>query len=148
LQVIRRIGQDARWNRFSIGGGVKLPTADVDEGLGSGEADYWAGIAWRREGWSIDLSAHLDYVRLGDPEWETLQDGPAAGFGVEWPLDRRGFYVGAEAGHPVLEGDPVRLSAIGGLWGSLGRSRAWSAGISAGLTESAPDLGFSVTLRL
>lgn len=147
LQVGRRLGEKTGFHRFHVRGGLKIPTGDEDRALGSGEFDSWAGISWSREGWITDVAAHIDYERLGDPEGTTLEDGFGLGVSFQWPLERRGIFVAAEAAHPVFEGDPVRASASAGFWWPMGTSHEWSLQALAGLTESAPDFGFSLTFR-
>ena len=146
LQLRRQVGRDAGWGRFFLDGGVKLPTADEKNGLGTGETDLWTGVAWTYEGWVVNLEAFVEWVRLGDPWGITLQDGPGAGFFLEFPGGRGDFGVGMEAARAALEGDPARIQAV--VDGHRrGKSVEWGIAVTAGLTESAPDLGISFALR-
>jgi len=146
LQLRRQVGKDAGWGRLFLDGGVKLPTADERDGLGTGETDLWSGVAWKYEGWVVNLEAFVEWVRLGDPSEYILRDGPGAGFFVEFPGGRGDFGVGFEAAQAALEGDPVRIQAV-----VDGHRRTktveWGIAAAAGLTESAPDLGVSIALR-
>jgi len=146
LQLKRQVGSDAGWGRLFVEGGVKLPTADEEIGLGTGETDLWTGVGWSYEGWVINLDAYLEWVHLGDPSGVTLQDGPGAGFFVEFPGGRGGFGVGVEAGRAALEGDPARVQAV--VDGHRrGKRVEWGVAATGGLTESAPDFGISLALR-
>jgi hypothetical protein len=103
-------------------------------------------VAWKRAGWTVDTEAWLEWIRLGDLEGVEFQDGPAAGVHLDWRRDHGGFGGGLTAGRAALAGDPTRISALVGGWG-MGRSVGWSADATVGLTDSAPDLGVTVTLR-
>ncbi len=146
LQLRRQVGRDAGWGRLFIDGGTKLPTADEEDGLGTGEVDFWTGMGWKYEGWVVNLEAFVEWVRLGDPEEYTLQDGPGAGFFVEFPGGRGSFGVGLQAAKAPLEGDPARIQAVVDGHRS-GRTVEWGMSASAGLSESAPDFGASLVLR-
>ena len=146
LQLRRQVGNDAGWGRFFLDGGVKLPTADETIGLGTGETDLWTGVAWKYEGWVVNLDAYLEWILLGDPSGVTLQDGPGAGFFVEFPGGRGGFGLGVEAARAALEGDPARVQAV--VDGRRhGKRVEWGVAATGGLTESAPDFGISLALR-
>jgi len=146
LQLRRQVGKDAGWGRLFLDGGVKLPTADESDGFGTGETDFWSGVAWRYEGWVVNLEAFVEWVYLGDPLGVTLQDGPGGGFFLEFPGGRGDFGVGMEVARAALEGDPVRVQAV--VDGRRrGKTVEWGIAATGGLTDSAPDLGISLGLR-
>ncbi len=146
LLLRRQVGPDSGSGRIFLDGGAKLPTADEEQGLGSGEADFWAGVAWRYEGWVANLEATLEWIRLGDPPGLTLQDGPGAGFFVEFPGGRGGLGGGIDAARGPLPGDPARIQAV--VEGHRRQTRfEWELAVLGGLTESAPDFGLSVSFR-
>ncbi len=147
LRVSRSLGQDAPFGRFSARAGVKLPTADEDQGLGTGEADFWGGAGWRREGWNVDVEAYLEWVSLGDPPGVELEDGPAAEVAVDWPRGRGGLKAALEAVDAGFAGDPTRVRAIAEGYGRMGKALGWNVEVSMGLTDSAPDFGLAVSLR-
>jgi hypothetical protein len=74
---------------------VKLPTADEEAGLGTGEWDARLGLGAEYRFWSATAFGGLGWNRLGDPEWVELQD----------PLD---IYAGAES--EPLAGERLILS--------------------------------------
>ncbi len=143
--VSRLLGQDAPFGRFSVRAGVKLPTAD--EGLGTGEADLWAGAGWRREGWVVNVEAYLEWVKLGDPPDLVLEDGPAAEVVVDWPMGRGGVKGAVEAVDAGIAGESARVRAIAEGYGRMGKLLGWSIEVSKGLTDNAPDFGLAVSLR-
>lgn len=147
LETTRRLGRDTSPGRFRARAGIKLPTADETRGLGTGETDVWAGFDWLREGWTTDVEAYLEWVRLGDSAEMALQDGPAAGLSLGWPIGRGGLRAGIEAARAAVPDDPSRVRGVAGGRGTIGRDGVWIAEVAAGLTDSAPDLGLSVTFR-
>jgi hypothetical protein len=146
LQLRRQVGRDAGWGRIFLDGGAKLPTADAQKGLGTGEPDFWGGLAWKYEGWVANIEAYLEWVNLGDPPGLPLQDGPGAGCFVEFPGGRGGFGVGLVAAQAAVEGDSARVQAVVDGY-RRGGTIEWGLAASGGLTASAPDLGLSLSLR-
>jgi len=64
---------------------VKVPTADEDKGLGSGETDYdltWIGSLAAGE--SIGLHVNIGYAWIGDPAGESLGDIVHGGVAADW----------------------------------------------------------------
>jgi hypothetical protein len=74
---------------------VKLPTADEEAGLGTGEWDARLGIGAEYRFWSVTAFGGAGWSRLGDPDWVELQD----------PLD---IFAGAES--EPLAGERLILS--------------------------------------
>jgi len=66
--------QDETKPEISLHGGIKLPTADEDKGLGTGEVDYLVGMGLNKEiaGWFF--FGGLDYNILGDPDYYELDN--------------------------------------------------------------------------
>ena len=146
VQMEEQVGRDAEWGRVFLQGGIKLPTADENRGLGTGEADAWAGATWRYEGWTTNLEAYVEWIRLGDPPGVVLQDGPAGGIFVEWPGGHVGLGVGVQAAREVFEGEPPRVQAVLEAYRGK-REGSWSVTATGGLTQSAPDAALSLAFR-
>lgn len=53
---------------ISLNGGAKLPTASSENGLGTGEADYWVGTDVSASVGAVTPFAGLTYTKAGDPE--------------------------------------------------------------------------------
>jgi hypothetical protein len=71
----------ASWNAFQdgpwlieLGAKAKLPTADKNEGLGTGKTDYSVQTEVYRTLGSSTLFGTLGYKRMGDPEGTDLKD--------------------------------------------------------------------------
>jgi hypothetical protein len=147
IALARRLGHPTGFGRIALHGGVKLPTADESQGLGTGATDLWAGLTWWREGWVVDLEGYLEWQRLGDPAGFVLLDGPAAGLMLGWPIGRGGVRGGVEAARAALPGDAARLRGLLAVHGPLPRGNGWSAEAALGLSDSVPDLGLAAAFR-
>lgn len=147
LQAAVQVGRDLPVGRFYARLGAKAPTADETLGLGTGEWDEWAGFGWFREGWTTDVEAQLEWVHLGDPQDFDFEDGVAAAVYLGWPLGRGGLRMGVESIDAGIPGEPARVRAIAGGYRETQGRVSWNFEASAGLTDSAPDLGVALALR-
>jgi len=147
LTAALRLGRETSVGSWWARGGAKAPTADPDEGLGTGRWDHWAGLGWFREGWITTLDAFIQWVHLGDPLEVDLQDGLEGAMFGEWPVGRLAIGIGVEATSAGVAGDPVRVLASGYLRGPAGGRSSWEVEILAGLTENAPRLGIGGAWR-
>jgi hypothetical protein len=147
LQAALRLGKDTGAGRFFARAGAKAPIADETPGIGTGEWDGWAGFGWRREGWTTDVEASLEWVHLGEPEGYDMDDGAAMSVQLEWPLGRGGLRAGVEAIEAGPSGDTTRVRAIAGGYRTVRARASWLVEVAAGLTETAPDFGFALAFR-
>jgi hypothetical protein len=131
--------------RFDAGLEVKLPTADEEEGLGTGEADYRLGLTGDYRFWSSTLFGGVGWNYLGDPWWGEMND----------VLD---LYLGLES--DPLAGERLILSgwvsllqeAVEGTGGvanlgasirGTGRYR-WYGQLLAGVGRASPTVGLAL----
>jgi hypothetical protein len=130
---------------------VKLPTADEEEYLGTGEADFEGGFALVQTVGRTSLLADARYMRVGDPEGFALADVKTLGAGVAQKIGtRRSTYLYAyleNRTHPV-PGREDRLDVSLGGSRKFGATNAVKVAGAAylGLSESAEDFGFSLTV--
>lgn len=123
--------------------GAKAPLANLDSGVGTGAWDFSMGTSLTASVARFFLFGDLSYWWLGDlPELE-LRDGLAYGIGVGHAiLDGRASLLatvtGTESAVSTLDA-PLSVSLSVGA--TLEGGRQINAGLSAGLTESSPDLG-------
>jgi hypothetical protein len=139
-------GGDAKEYRADLELEAKLPTADEQENLGTGELDLRLGLAAEYVSWSVSAFAGVGWNRLGDPPWVELQDVLDVYAGLEsQPLAERiivfGWLQGNEA---VMAGDGSRSLAGLGARG-VGKLR-WQVQLTSRLRGPAPDFGASVGL--
>jgi hypothetical protein len=136
----------------------KLPTADEQAGLGTGEWDARLGLGAEYRFWSATAFGGVGWNRLGDPEWVELQDPLDIFAGAESePLAGERLILSgwAEGRQEVLEGIgatatlALSVRSVRGLrWrGSLaadvvGEYRRVSVmfGISFGISSAAPGI--------
>lgn len=129
---------------LSVIGEVKLPTASESAGLGSGYADFTAGLGLdafvtRDAFWFADAAYTVIGHAANDPvlnPWRLTVGGGSylpAQFVVSAALEQRGA---------VYAGDPVAREAL--LAVSQGSTRGWRLALSKGLTDGAPAVGITV----
>ena len=117
---------------------VKLPTADEERGLGSGEVDAsFAGILARSAG-SVGLTGYYSLDVLGDPDGNTAL-GHSLALAAGLPLADRVGAFGELAGVwiPELDTDPIFTTL--GLTFSPSPTLVFDAAIVLGLNDDAPD---------
>ena len=131
-------------------GGVKLPLADSEQGFGTGQWDYGAGISVSKRFRSTFVFLDLEYWVLGDLPDLDLEDGLHYGASVGYL-----FPGGRLSGLLSLSG-AIRVigSADPPAYAGLGLSYLWDSGIgltlgsSLGLTESSVDVQASLGWNL
>ncbi len=126
----------------TIGGIVKIPTADEDEGLGTGEVDIEGFIAVRKSYGHVDLIGNGGVRFNQDPEIGSI-DGRTSillGGGAIIAVTRT-LYNSWELNFESKrydQGDSIATLTPGLMW-RLGDRGLIRAGIGLGLTDGAPD---------
>ena len=147
------LGARGRLRSLRATGGVKVPATDLDSGVGTGEWDYTLGASATVLLGSLFLMGDAGYWWFGDlPDLE-LRDGLSWGAALAgFVFDRRVSLMATVSGssRPIRTLDPpLNLGVAAGF--RLTGEWSGSAGVSAGLTESAADLalylGWSRSLR-
>lgn len=85
----------------------KLPTADEDEGLGTGEADYGIKLLLSKHLSTVGLHLNAGYTVIGDPDYYDLDDVVNYGVGVNLPLDKKFQFIGELTGETVSNSDAM-----------------------------------------
>jgi len=129
---------------FAIRGMVKLPTADEDEGAGTGKPDFGIDAIVSREfNQRVELSGFGGFIVRGDPDGFDLLNGIRWGVGVALP-SRRSLrltaelhgeaYLGDEviAARPGLSLLPANSTQDGPINGTVGLTWQGSKGVFAG----------------
>jgi hypothetical protein len=130
---------------------LKAPTGDEERGLGTGAADVEAGIGLIQPHGKVNWLADVGYTWVGSsPEFE-LRDVLRVGAGVAMsfgPNDRHNSYVYLENRSNMVKGSDDRRSLALGLGTSLDPAQRVrvSASLFIGLSDTAEDIGFYVTL--
>ncbi len=131
----------------SVGTGVKVPTASVDKGLGTGKADYSVRADLAKPLGNVTPFAGVAYTIAGDPERFDLRNSVSAQAGASLRLaGSTTAHLGyAFAQSQVARGtDDQRI--VGGLNTGVGKKLSLGFYGSSGLSDGAPDLGAGITL--
>jgi len=127
---------------ISVGGLVKVPTADSGDLLGSGSTDWEGFAAVRKDFGAVQAIGSLGLRWNGDPDVSGV-DGETsllAGGGVIFELGTRSFgslEVSYESRRYEGLSSDIRLTP--GLWFRLGERGFFRAGLGLGLSDGAPD---------
>lgn len=126
----------------SLGGGVKLPTASRDKGLGTGEVDYAVNAQVARPlGNGVTPFAALGYTIVGEPQDFAVRNTVSGTAGTRVALSSG---VNAALSYSYEQSASERLSdrqSLGaGLGVVLGQKLQLGLQGEAGLSQGAPDL--------
>lgn len=129
----------------ALGGEVKVPLADPDQGFGTGAWDGGVSLSVARRIRSTFLFGELGYWVLGDMEELELQDplSYSAGVGHTVGGGKVGLMASFSGYSRIVEGTDPPLEVGGGLSYHIDPRRSVSANVSFGLTESSPDVAFA-----
>jgi hypothetical protein len=136
---------------LELTGKVKLPTADEDKGLGSGETDYTAQIDIAQSFGRVTPFATFGQRWLGDPAGVDLDDTLFGSLGFSLRTSDRlqvGFAFDYREASTSSSDDAREVTAFA----SVRLSDRWklSPYVVRGLTDASPDyaVGFSISYRL
>ena len=123
---------------------VKIPTADENKGLGSGEVDYGALLTVKKR-WS-NFSAMLfgGYTIIGDPQDVNYTNSTTYGASIFTRFNRVGTYLGLEGSSAIREDNknPLQLS-IGAIYALSSQNMVFARG-AFGLSNGSPDREFNL----
>ena len=135
----------------SASGAIKLPTADADTGIGSGEYDGSVGITLTGARGRSSFLADVTYWVLGDPPDTIIRNVPAVYLGFATVIDRgyrwsAMFAVSSAAA--IASGLAPPTQAHAGVLRMLRPGTAVGATVSVGLNDTAADLTVGATWRV
>lgn len=144
-------------NAAALRAGIKLPTGDPDKALGSGALDFSIGGTYQRQlapKWRA--YANLDYIFIGNPEWEVAhQDTPVALVAVEYALKPGTTFLAQYRLHrnPLIfgsyEADKDAQELALGFHRDLGGGMVLSGGFNEDLNpETSPDFTLTTQLQI
>jgi hypothetical protein len=117
---------------------LKAPTADEDEGLGTGETDLFGAFAATWPDAEYSMNAFLQVGVLGDPGGGSVwQTAGSFGVGTELEADTTGFAEVVVSLTPEL--DDEQLYGLLGVQVAQSAGRILDLGVLIGLSEDAPD---------
>lgn len=137
----RLIGRPAGLYMMDLELDVKAPTADANEGLGTGEWDGRVGLAGERRFWTTTAFAGMGWTRMGDPTWIDFSNPLDAYGGIESEPLGPGILVSGwiEGNSEIVPGAGGRAALAFGLRGN--RRNTWRLSATVGLTDAAEDFG-------
>jgi hypothetical protein len=123
---------------------IKLPTADEDKGLGSGEADVGGFLSYHHALDDLSLSLLGGYIITGDSSAQSYNDIFVYGAGISKISFPWYVYGSLDGRQQTLEGadDPLELSA--GFYYQLKERQFLKLEGFVGLNNASPDGGLSV----
>lgn len=125
---------------------VKLPTADEEKGLGTGETDYGAFMLLNKHFDTIALIAQVGYLVRGDASIQAYNDTPMYAVGISKSFNRSQVAAIYESSGEFVDGaEAARSIAVSGFR-VLNPRYAVRGDLSFGLSDGADDLGMSIGL--
>jgi len=135
---------------LGLAGRLKLPTADKNKGLGTGEPDGGVGLEFAKEvGPRWTLLADGYYTRIGNPPGLDLNDQVEVELGFYAPLrGNMGLTVLYEAQNALVDGNAGPRCLSGTLsYGTAGGVQL-AVGLTLGLSDGSPELDIGAGLNL
>jgi len=128
---------------------VKLPTADVDAGMGTGETDFRLGFWSGYRFWSSTLYARAGWNRLGDPWWGDMNDVVDVYVGLESDpvAAERLILAGWVSAAQEAVDDTGEIFNIGASLRTTGRFR-WYGRVLVGVGDASPDFSLSLGISM
>lgn len=120
---------------------AKLPTADEDKGLGTGETDVGVNLGISKQLDTIILSLDLGYVLVGDPPGIDYENSTQYSLGIFRGWQRVGAYASFNGRTAMLRDmeNPLEFS-FGGFY-LLNSKFSVMTGAFIGLSDGSPDYG-------
>lgn len=143
----------ATYHFGSLGGGVdmsatarvKLPTADEDRGLGTGEADYYGELTFFRTFSSVTPFVTAGYRALGDNTVYQLRDGAYATGGAHFRLSASTVVSALLTWRrPIIAGGDDAREAMFMVSHDFAERWRVTAYALKGFTDASPDFGTGV----
>lgn len=141
-------GGGSRLPLVELGGRLKIPTADRDLGLGTGELDTAVEVGLAHRFGALSVFANAGYRFLGDPPEVDLRNGPFASVGASLRLaERWGAGVVYDWRTAAVPGTEDAQELVPFAWADVGRLRVGPYGVF-GFSDGSPDFGAGLQLSL
>jgi len=136
-------------NGISMNGSllVKLPTADENKGLGTGELDIGVLIDINKHWPTFTGNIHAGYINTGDTAAIRYDNSFLYGVSFFKMINRFGNYVSLEGRSATIENtkDPLEIQL--GTFYAVNLQDMLTGNIMIGLTDGSPDFGINIGLR-
>lgn len=135
-------GLPAPWPSLTPFFKVKIPTADRDRNLGTGETDYGFGLEVDKQFGRFLLFGDASYTVIGSPPGQDLRNRPAVSIGAGFMLSKT-LTVSAllDWRRAVARGQEDPTELVGILTYKVTPTVSLSPNVLVGLTKGSPDFG-------
>ena len=125
---------------LDLGGKIKLPTADDQKGLGTGELDYAVQLDFFRPFDATTLFGSIGYRVYGDPAGVTLRDVPYASIGFSYRMSSQQAVGVAYDYRPHIVNGGGEVSELTAFWSNR-LSPEWKLQLYGvvGFADASPD---------
>lgn len=123
---------------------LKLPTADENKGLGSGETDVGGFLNYTQRLDAFNLLYSVGYIFTGDSTALNYNDILSYGIGISKLLDSIYVYSNLQGRQQTLPAGENPLELVGGLFYALQPDQFIRADILFGLSDASSDFGISI----
>ena len=131
---------------IDIAGKLYLGTADKDKGLGTGENDVAAQVSVTKDIHALTLSGTAGYLITGDPSGVTYRDVFYGRIDAEHRFNRNTVGAALDAQEALVTGSNPSVKLTGYFSTRPGDHTKLTIYLLHGLTDSAPDYGFGVSI--
>jgi len=125
---------------------LKLPTADENKGLGTGEVDWGFGLEWDKTFGAFFIYGDASYTFMGDPPGQDFHNRPGASVGAGYRVTPT-ITVSAllDWRRAISRGnDPLELNGM--VTFKVSRTISVTPNVFVGLTNGSPDWGGGIEL--
>ena len=130
---------------LGLAGRLKLPTADENKGLGTGELDEGVGLEFAKEinpDWTLLADGY--FTIIGDPDGVDFYNQVSLDIGFYKKLSGKlGLTMLYETQSAIVDGNADPRSLSGTLSYSAESGAQFSGGLTLGLSDGSPDIGLS-----
>ncbi|MBU2573055.1 MAG: transporter [Elusimicrobia bacterium] len=130
---------------LGLSGKLKLPTANENKGLGTGEMDEGVGLEFAKEinpDWSLLAAGY--FTIIGDPDGVDFNNQVSLDIGFYKTLrSDLGLTVFYQTQSAIVDGNADPRSVSGTLSYSAPDGLQFSGGLTLGLSDGSPDIGLS-----
>src|SRR5262245_12117522 len=128
----------------------KIPTADEDKNLGTGQPDGGFGVEFDKTFGNFIVYGDASFTVMGDPPGQNLRNRPGASIGAGYRIDQTWTVSGLlDWRRALVKGNDDHLGLYGIVTMKLSRTLSVSPYVLVGLTDGSPDfgVGFEVSYR-
>lgn len=127
---------------------IKLPAATASSGFGTGEVDGRLGVVIGHSLKTSLIMADLGYLILGDPPTVNFRNAVSYGIGYGYSFRRSTVSASFAGTTRIVNGyAPPRELGLGVNYRTSSQT-ILNVGLSFGLSETTPDVGFSISTTL